>query len=136
MASGANFMDDVIKKASKGLNDASDFLKNLDDITFTHTSNGAKTVTKLKSNEGINSVYEFFMGASDSGIRGTLNNMANGDNFGQAIKSAYTTAEGGLNYKAIAGTYIGGSLIGRAATGGGLYRDQTGNVNMPGVPFL
>ena len=136
MATGAGFMDDVVKAAAKGLNNAGDFVKNLDSIDYHHITNGIKSTTTLKANQGINDVYEFFMGASNSGIRGTLNNLADGQGFGQAVKGAYTTAEGGLNYKAIAGTYIGGSLVGRVATGGGVYRDQTGKINMPGVPFI
>ena len=134
---GSNFVDDLVKGAAKGLNDFGNFTKNLDGISFHHVADGVKSTTTLQANNAINDVYEFFMGASNSGIRGTLNNLADGQGFGQAVKGAYTAADGkGLNYKAIAGTYIGGSLVGRAATGGGIYRDQTGNINMPGVPFI
>lgn len=42
----------------------------------------------------------------------------------------------GYNKTAIAGTAVAGSLVGRVATGGGLYRDRYGNVNVPGVPFI
>ena len=84
----------------------------------------------------VNKVGKFIMGEADTGIRGTLGAMSKGAGFGDAVKKAYTTAEGNLNYKAIAGTYIGASLAGRVATGGGIYRDSTGNVNVPGVPFI
>ena len=90
----------------------------------------------LRSNEPINKIGKFIMGEADTGIRGTLGAMSKGAGFGDAVKKAYTTAEGNLNYKAIAGTYIGASLAGRVATGGGIYRDSTGNVNVPGVPFI
>ena len=114
------------------LDDASKFINN----TVVHNIDDVGNITQLKCNKPINDVYEFFMGSADTGIRGAVKGLAKGDDFGKAIKNAYTTAEGGLNYSAIAGTYIGGSLVGRVATGGGVYRDSTGNVNVPGIPFL
>ena len=90
----------------------------------------------LRSNTPINKIGKFIMGEADTGVRGTLNALSKGNGFGDAVKSAYTKSNGDLNYKAIAGTYIGASLAGRVATGGGLYRDSTGNVNVPGVPFI
>lgn len=42
----------------------------------------------------------------------------------------------GYDVKAIAGTAVAGSVAGRIVTGGGLYRDRYGNVNIPGVPFI
>lgn len=36
----------------------------------------------------------------------------------------------------IAGTVFSVGVAGRIATGGGLYRDRYGNVNLPGVPFI
>lgn len=93
----------------------------------------------LKSNEAINpinTVGRFIMGEENTGIRGTLKGLSEKNSIGDSIKSAYTNENGGLNYKAITGTYIGASLAGRVATGGGLYRDSTGNVNAPGIPFI
>lgn len=90
----------------------------------------------LRSNEPINKIGKFIMGEADTGVRGTLSALSKGDGFGDAVKKAYTKSNGDLNYKAIAGTYIGASLAGRVATGGGLYRDSTGNVNAPGIPFI
>lgn len=89
----------------------------------------------LKSNEPIKKIGKFIMGETDTGIRGTLGAMSKGESFGAAVKSAHTTKDG-LNYKAIAGTYVGASLAGRVATGGGIYRDSTGKVNAPGIPFI
>ena len=31
---------------------------------------------------------------------------------------------------------MGLSMAGRVVTGGGIYRDKNGNVNLPGVPFI
>lgn len=53
----------------------------------------------------------------------------------KAIKDAHMV-NGKIDGKAVAGTAIGASIVGRVATGGGLYRDKDGNVNIPGVPFI
>jgi hypothetical protein len=96
----------------------------------------------LRGNDAINPIKgmgKFVLGETDTGIRGTLNAMSGGTGWKKAISDAYHVGEGEarkLNYKAIAGTYVGASLAGRVATGGGLYRDSTGNVNAPGIPFI
>lgn len=42
----------------------------------------------------------------------------------------------GISGMAVAGTAVSAGIVGRVATGGGLYRDRYGNVNVPGVPFI
>ena len=119
-------VDDLAKKVFDGINSFADNVQ----------WNGKST---LRGNNAINPIKgmgKFVLGETDTGIRGTLNALGEGKGYKDAIKGAYKTAEGGLNYKAIAGTYVGASLAGRVATGGGLYRDSTGNVNAPGVPFV
>ena len=81
------------------------------------------------------------MGEADTGIRGTLHNLSKEGGMGlkEAVDAAYHVGEGEarkLNFKAIAGTYVGASLAGRVLTGGGIYRDRNGNPNVPGVPFI
>ena len=107
---GTDYVDDIFKKAS---NDS-----------------------LLRSNGAINKAYDFVMGSNKYGIKGSIHGMANNKGIINSIKDAHMIDGKGLNYKAIAGTYIGASLAGRALSGGGLYRDSTGNVNMPGVPFI
>lgn len=41
-----------------------------------------------------------------------------------------------LDMKKVAGTAVTVGVAGRVATGGGLYRDRYGNVNVPGLPFI
>jgi len=36
----------------------------------------------------------------------------------------------------IAGAYMGTAALGRVASGGGVYRDKSGNANLIGVPFV
>ena len=77
-----------------------------------------------------------------TGIAKTIYNMDGGMKFKQAIRSAHSiaddTVQGGtrLSKRKIAGTVATASIAGRVATGGGLYRDRYGNVNVPGVPFI
>ena len=55
----------------------------------------------------------------------------------KAIQQGHKKADGsGYDMKKIAGTAVGVGVAGRIATGGGLYRDKYGNVNVPGVPFI
>lgn len=94
----------------------------------------------LRSNNAINKVGRFVLGESDTGIRGTVNAMTQGHkmNFKDAVVAAHTKNGLGkdINWGAVAGTYVGIAAAGRIATGGGLYRDSTGNPNIPVVPFV
>lgn len=53
----------------------------------------------------------------------------------QAIKTGHMT-NNQLDYKKVAGTAATIGVAGRVASGGGLYRDRYGNVNVPGLPFI
>lgn len=52
-----------------------------------------------------------------------------------SIKAGHMT-NGNLDMKKVAGTAATIGVAGRVATGGGLYRDRYGNVNVPGLPFI
>lgn len=58
----------------------------------------------------------------------------------EAVKNGHSTidSKGNRKYdvKAIAGTAFTAGVAGRVVTGGGLYRDRYGNVNVPGIPFI
>lgn len=106
---------------------------------------GAKA---LRSNKSINSVDvgsmlrktgNFMLGDSTSGVKGVYNNLSKDaykGNIKGAIKDAYMNGPDSLNYKAIAGTYVGAMAAGRVLSGGGVYRDSRGNANLPVVPFI
>lgn len=53
-----------------------------------------------------------------------------------ALQKGYTKQGGGLDMKKVAGTAVLGAGAGRIVTGGGLYRDRYGRVNVPIVPFI
>lgn len=69
------------------------------------------------------------------GIRDTINATKKGESFGTAIKAAHSNGDS-LSKAKIAGTAATVGVAGRIASGGGLYRDRYGNVNLPGVPFI
>lgn len=106
--------------------------------------------------------YKYGKGTTNflaGGIRDTIGNMSKVDasgkgmKFGEAIKTAHKSVVKDANGKAIinkatgkaemkynagkiAGSVMGVSMAGRVVTGGGLYRDKNGNVNLPGIPFI
>lgn len=60
-------------------------------------------------------------------------------NMMQSIKMGHMTKVNGqnvLDMKKVAGTAATVGVAGRVVTGGGLYRDRYGNVNVPGLPFI
>ena len=74
------------------------------------------------------------------GVRDTMRARKAGHDFKTALNAGFTKAgENGvrqIRYDRVAGAAFGASVVGRVATGGGLYRDRYGRVNAPGVPFI
>lgn len=70
-----------------------------------------------------------------NGTANTIKNMNEGMKFNKALKSAHTV-NGKLSTGKMLGTFATVSVAGRVATGGGLYKDQNGNFNIPGLPFI
>ena len=93
-------------------------------MTYNNNSIGAKAGNFIGS--GTRSSIDAYkqMGQNDKSIL-------------KAIQQGHKKADGpGYDMKKIAGTAVGVGVAGRIATGGGLYRDRYGNVNVPGVPFI
>lgn len=78
--------------------------------------------------------------AIGGGVRDTMRARKAGHDFKTALNAGFTKAgENGvrqIRYDRVAGAAFGASVVGRVATGGGLYRDRYGRVNAPGVPFV
>ena len=78
--------------------------------------------------------------AIGGGVRDTIRSRKMGHDFKTALNAGFTKAgEDGIRqirYDRVAGAAFGASVVGRVATGGGLYRDRYGRVNAPGVPFI
>lgn len=134
MADSTSFMKSVAQGAS-------DFVESIGRDVATNNLD----LTKLRSNKAINPIGKFIFGESNTGIRGTLGSLAEGNGIKSSLNSAYRNVvkdEAGkvvsnnINWKAVGGTYVGAAAAGRVITGGGLYRDSTGKANLPVVPFI
>ncbi|MEG1494703.1 MAG: hypothetical protein RR406_00165 [Bacilli bacterium] len=105
--------------------------------------NGAKiknAPVKAKMNYNNGSIGAQAGNFVGGGTRDSFNAYKNmkGDNKSiiNSIKQGHKKADGKYDTKKIAGTAFGVGVAGRIATGGGLYKDQYGNTNLPGVPFI
>ncbi|MGL4878006.1 MAG: hypothetical protein ACRC4Q_08150 [Paraclostridium dentum] len=84
------------------------------------------------------------------GMTGTARQVMKAKNAGQEVKLGQAIKKGHsktiindagqkqevLSKSKIAGTVATVGVAGRVASGGGLYRDKYGNVNLPGIPFI
>lgn len=101
----------------------------------------AKKGAILDSNKAINPLSDgraqFNSGGMMSGIPRTISNVRHGNmSIVDAAKIAHTREGGGLDYGAIAGSYMAASAAYRVASGGGITRDAQGNPNLIGIPFV
>lgn len=78
--------------------------------------------------------------AIGGGVRDAMRSRKAGHDMKTAMMAGFTKAgkEGKreLRVDRVAGAAFGVGVAGRVATGGGLYRDRYGRVNVPGVPFI
>lgn len=77
--------------------------------------------------------------ALGGGFRSTAKSLKNGQGFSNALKAGFTKQVNGqtqIRAGRVAGAVAAASVAGRVASGGGLYRDRYGRVNVPGVPFI
>ena len=73
------------------------------------------------------------------GVRSAARSKKGGHDIKTALSSGFTRKVGGesqINLGRVAGAAFGVSVAGHIATGGGLYRDRYGRINVPGVPFI
>lgn len=113
--------------------------------------------TLLKSNKAINA-FDSKVGGFLGGVSGTLDRMlpkrmvgplaagekrgvSEGMGFFDAVNEAHKAAPGqmaigGYSAKKIAGSYLGVSAAARVASGGGVYKDNNGNTDLIGIPFI
>lgn len=113
------------------------------------TSKGVsgEAVSKMIANTKTTGAYKagvaFGKSAPMQGITGSVRNMTNNMHAGKALDVKGSIAKAHmkqgtqqLDMKKVAGTAATIGVAGRVATGGGLYRDRYGNVNVPGLPFI
>lgn len=90
----------------------------------------------LHSNDAINKIDKHNPAGFLGGIPGTIINMRKGDNFSTAIRNAHVNSKGNLSAIPIAGSFIAAGVAYRVASGGGVYKDQNGNTDVIGIPFI
>lgn len=73
--------------------------------------------------------------AIGGGIRDTARSLKHNKGIGTALQAGFTK-NGQVRMDRVAGAAFGVGLAGRAVSGGGLYRDKYGRVNLPGIPFI
>ena len=88
------------------------------------------------------------------GVRSAMRSRKGGHDIKTALSSGFTRKVGGevtnlgngkfkrvggesqIDLGRVAGAAFGVSMAGRIVTGGGMYRDRYGRINVPGVPFI
>lgn len=93
--------------------------------------------------------YQLMDTAPLKGLRDSARTYNNAANAGKKVKLTDAIKQGHQKVDAkgnpikgeydmgkIAGTAFSVGVAGRIVTGGGLYRDRYGNVNLPGIPFI
>lgn len=106
-------------------------------------SNVSKMIANTKSTGAFKAGVAFGNSAPLAGINGSVKNITNNMHAGKALDIKGSIAKAHmkqgtqqLDMKKVAGTAATIGVAGRVATGGGLYRDRYGNVNVPGLPFI
>lgn len=103
------------------------------------TNKATKKMLNRKSSQMVNMGSAFAKSAPMKGISGSASHYMQTPKANRSvmnsIKAGHMT-NGNLDMKKVAGTAATVGVAGRVATGGGLYRDRYGNVNVPGLPFI
>lgn len=146
------FADDFMEGATKGTgatirnsvtslksNMTKNQLKNLSVDVPKINKSGAQRVSQ-QIVQGNNSIGAQVGDAMIGGYRDTIKGMKGKDvslsNVKNAANAAFRNTDGSMNMKRVAGAAATASIAGRVATGGGLYRDKYGDVNLPGIPLI
>ena len=107
------------------------------------TNQATKKLVNRKSSQMVHMGSAFAKSAPMKGISGSASHYMQTPKANRSImnsvKAGHMTTVNGqnvLDMKKVAGTAATIGVAGRVATGGGLYRDRYGNVNVPGLPFI
>ena len=148
-------LGDAMKKALKGDNGKS-VMKTLDAAKAGLQKKGitGKALSKAMHNKDFTGVGDVLLAKNHSkhslgyklgdalggGIRDSVRSFSHNKSLSTALKAGFTkTAKDGttsIRAGRVAGAVMTAGVAGRIASGGGLYRDRYGRVNVPGVPFI
>lgn len=110
-----------------------------------------KVLNSSSAKTGMKTAEAMLKGTPVNGIANTIHHMDGGKGFKEAMRLAHSKnvfdangkqvfengiAKTRISKSKVAGTAFTVGVAGRAVTGGGLYRDRYGNINVPGVPFI
>lgn len=115
--SAGHFVDDLVKTVKDAATNKLESNKAINPIT--NFTGGIEAVGRIFGGEGV----------SNSLVKTFARNAVEKD--GKLVADA-----SGYNYGKIAGSYLGVATAGRLLSGGGVYRDGSGNTNLVGVPFV
>ena len=103
------------------------------------TSKMTKKMVNRNSSQMMHMGNAFINSAPMTGIAGTARDFMTSEkgqrNILKSLQKGHMKGES-INAGAVMGTMATVGVAGRAVTGGGLYRDRYGNVNIPGLPFI
>ena len=123
------FADDFIEGASKGVGNGKVIKASVNALKSNKSEIQKGMIKKVNAGH----IAGDFLGG---GVRETVKNVKKGDDIFKSIEKAHSNADGSLNMKRAAGTFVAGSAAARIATGGGIYKDRYGNPNLIGLPFI
>lgn len=111
-----------------------------------------KVLSSNSAKNGMKTAEAMLKGTPVTGIANTIHHMDGGKGFKESMKLAHSKhvfdvngkqvfekngmAKTRISKSKVAGTVATVGVTGRVVTGGGLYRDRYGNINVPGVPFI
>ena len=88
----------------------------------------------------MNKMGDAALGGYREGYKGAQAALKGGAGYKDAVKqglnAGFKNADGTLNTGRVAGAVVTAGVVGRVASGGGLYKDRYGNTNLIGVPFI
>lgn len=103
-------------------------------------SNKKNIVSRGMEPTFMNKMGDAALGGYREGYKGAQAALKSGagvkDAVKQGLNAGFKNADGTLNTGRVAGAVVTAGVVGRVATGGGLYKDRYGNTNLIGVPFI
>jgi hypothetical protein len=99
---------------------------------------------KINVNKSINTARNTFgtrlgdnlVGGYRDTVKGMKDKPLSINNVKTAANAAFRNADGSMNTGRVIGAAATASVAGRVLSGGGLYRDKYGDVNIPGLPLI
>jgi hypothetical protein len=100
-------------------------------------SNAKRVSQQVVQNNSIGAkLGDNMIGGYRDTIKGMKGKPLSINNVKTAANAAFRNADGSMNTGKVIGAAATASVAGRVLSGGGLYRDKYGDVNIPGLPLI